>query len=449
MQMNKEHIILNIKEIYEKMESMDELLFSSEEEATSLDLDLQLMYIRLMYDSYLSLKKYVKPAAKVAAKEKNRKDTGEEIAQEEDDNAATLPLLFAEEPEKKSDKPKAGKESSEAKSESDVGNKSESRPDSSEKDTKEVPVAEKTVAAASVAATAAKTASEPEKPAAETAKEPKTPKTVPDKTIDSKPEEPAPKAEETFATKAEEPVSETAKNAAETEEAAAKPKEPAIEMPKEPKTPKTASDKTMESESEKPVPKAEETAPKAAEEEPAIDLSEYESGDEFDMDSIEFELDDEDDSLDTHQKASSNQDDYPNYYPGLNPRAMKGELDDVSAYSNPNATSLGEHFANQFPSLNDQLSQKRGNKALGERMQMEQISDLTKSIDLNLKFLFIKELFKGDATLLTSELQNLNRCQHLEKALAYFEDMKLKYHWKEDNEAVDKLYELILRKYAK
>ena len=167
------------------------------------------------------------------------------------------------------------------------------------------------------------------------------------------------------------------------------------------------------------------------------------------MDAIEFELEDDEDLEDLHSKQSHNQEDYPNYYPGLNPRAMNGELDDTSAYATRGTTSLGEHFANQFPSLNDQLSQKRGEKVFGERLQKEQITDLTKSIDLNVKFLFIKELFKGDASLLTSELQNLNRCQHLENALAYFEDMKLKYHWKEENEAVDKLYELILRKYAK
>ena len=58
--MNKERIVENINELHDKIKILDELLFSEEEEATSLDLDTQLMYMRLMYDSYISLRPMLK-----------------------------------------------------------------------------------------------------------------------------------------------------------------------------------------------------------------------------------------------------------------------------------------------------------------------------------------------------------------------------------------------------
>ena len=419
--MNKENIILKIKALQSKIAELDEKLLSSGEEVSALDLDTQLMYLRMLYDSYLSLRRHVKPAEREAKKAKIRRETvmEEEKSEEVDEDSATLPLLFAEEPE-------TGKENNPVKEpektvQEEVVEQPEPEPESKpepepEPETKEEPVGSETAVL------------EAEKPE-ENSEEESEPK-------EEQPSVIAEKAanEEITVSEAEDLVG---------KEAVAEPEPPAEEeKPIEEDNPQEETTPQEETNQQEDTDRMEEAA---------IDLEAFEPEmPDFDMDAIEFELDDEDDeNEDPHRKSVDNgqSEDYPPYYPGLNPRAMNGELEQGGYYQGH--STLGEHFANRFPSLNDQLSQKRGENALGERMQKEQISDLTKSIDLNLKFLFIKELFKGDATLLTQELGNLNRCQHLEKALAYFDDMKLKYHWKEENEAVNKLYELILRKYAR
>ena len=63
--MNKEHILLNIKELQEKIKELDERLFQDDGPVSALDLDTQLMHLRLLYDSYLALRPEGKKKGKV------------------------------------------------------------------------------------------------------------------------------------------------------------------------------------------------------------------------------------------------------------------------------------------------------------------------------------------------------------------------------------------------
>lgn len=377
--MNKERIFLNIKELQKKINDLDQRLSDPSEPVSALDLDTQLMYLRLMYDSYLSLRPDVRTDEKKRGKSKKEqpqkeKEPEQEPEQEQSEERETsLPLLFAEEeaaPEKKAPAPAQ-----------------EKKEDKPKEITEEKPV------------------ETPEKKAGEKAEKVEKPEEKPEEKTEEKIEE---KAE----VKAEEKPEEK------TEEPAGEPEGDGAELP-----------------------------------EVDFTMLEEESGTaDFDLNSIEFEDEpDGDDADEEPAPKKRDEDPYEPYYPGLNPKAMDGEPETgYPTYSGKQGHTLGEHFAQQFPSLNDQLSLRKGeDRSLAGRKQRDQISDLTKSIDLNLKFTFVRELFNGNAKLLSEELNNLNMCGRLESALSLFEEMKGKYRWKEENEAVQQLYELVLRKFAR
>lgn len=397
--MNKEQVILNIKELQEKILEIDERLFDGDGQFSALDLDTQLMYLRRLYDSYLSLR----PSAPSDGKRKgrNRKETA--LKEEEKPNEAleevetSLPLMFMEE---------------------ESGMKTETAATPADK--------------------------KPANPKGKTAQPEEAPKAAP--------------AEPAMAETPAGPVAKETVKEAETKTAGEK----------ESKEPEAKTKKSPEKAAEAVAPDAQ-TAPAASAAEAAespkgenaaveaeVDLSVLEDipeNPDIDLDAIEF--DEESDMDDTEEEAprAKREEDtaYEPYYPGLNPKAMDGELEmSYPQYAGKSGQTLGEHFTSQYPSLNDQLSQKKGeDQSLGSRKQRNQITDLTKSIDLNLKFTFVRELFNGNAKLLAEELNNLNQCVRLETALSLFEEMKEKYRWKEDNEAFRQLYELILRKYAR
>ncbi|MBO4282956.1 MAG: hypothetical protein J5873_07200, partial [Bacteroidales bacterium] len=79
--MNKEQVILNIKELQDKMADIDERLFASDERVSALDLDTQLMYLRLLYDSYLSLRP--EGAAEGRRKNRSRKEAAPKAEEKE------------------------------------------------------------------------------------------------------------------------------------------------------------------------------------------------------------------------------------------------------------------------------------------------------------------------------------------------------------------------------
>ena len=377
--MNKEHILLNIRELQEQMEALDERLFRDDAPVSALDLDTQLMHLRLLYDSYLALRPEGKKKGKNRREKEIQVPRTEESPEQVEEVETSLPLMFSDEVPAAPEVP-------------------------------EKPSAAETAPAAE-AASVAEEAPETEEPA----------------------EAGIPGKVETLETKVEQPDAE---------------EKPEVKEERE---------EQEEEEKEEKEESFEVEADPAAEETPEIDLDllEEPEGSDFDMDAIEFEDEPEEEADETPaapKKSEAAEEEYAPYYPGLNPKAMDGEPEvGYATYaSEKSSRTLGERFAGQFPSLNDQLSQKRGeDRSLGSRKQKDQIHDLTKSIDLNLKFTFVRELFGGNARLLSEELDRLNQCGRLETALSTFEEMKQRYGWKEDKEAVQQLYELVLRKYAR
>jgi hypothetical protein len=80
------------------------------------------------------------------------------------------------------------------------------------------------------------------------------------------------------------------------------------------------------------------------------------------------------------------------------------------------------------------------------KMKRKPIKDLRTAIGINEKFAFIK-LFGGDATAWTNALQKLNSFSSYWEAEAMLSEFNQKYKWKDDDETLQTLMDLVERRY--
>ena len=164
---------------------------------------------------------------------------------------------------------------------------------------------------------------------------------------------------------------------------------------------------------------------------------------DIDIDAIEFEEEEEDtDTEDNTEKIP-----IPHIGTSGQPRYWGDELDVEPVPAKP--TSIGDQYMSNKPSLNEIVSGFKPDDSIGMKLQHASVSDLMKSIDMNLKFLFVKNLFKGNGSAFTEEINKINSIRKLPDAMKYLEEIKEKYNWDEKSEAYTELYKLVLRKYAR
>jgi hypothetical protein len=114
----------------------------------------------------------------------------------------------------------------------------------------------------------------------------------------------------------------------------------------------------------------------------------------------------------------------------------------------PSAT-VGEQFKSEKPSLNEIVSSYKPDESIASKLQQGNVSDLMKSMDMNQKFMFVKDLFKGNGSAFTEEINKLNGFNKLNEAIPYMESLKTRYKWDSQSEAYSELYRLVLRKFVK
>jgi len=169
---------------------------------------------------------------------------------------------------------------------------------------------------------------------------------------------------------------------------------------------------------------------------------------EIDLDAIEFDedeiLEDEADEKEEQKPVVASHSGIPAGRP-----VYWGDEVDVEEPVAVKPASIGDKFKSDRPSLNEIVSGFKPDESIGMRLQHGNVSDLMKSIDMNNKFLFVKELFKGNGSAFTEEINNINSYSKLDAALRYLDEIKMKYHWDDKSEAYKELYHLILRKHAK
>ncbi len=105
------------------------------------------------------------------------------------------------------------------------------------------------------------------------------------------------------------------------------------------------------------------------------------------------------------------------------------------------AESLGESLGKDVRSMNDTMSKQESD--LASKFQSKPIADIRAAINLGDRFLFIKELFNGNADEFNQTIDTLNNKQSMNDAKAVLS----KYNWEENNETVDYFMSIVQRKY--
>ncbi|MCG3165668.1 MAG: hypothetical protein POELPBGB_01436 [Bacteroidia bacterium] len=92
------------------------------------------------------------------------------------------------------------------------------------------------------------------------------------------------------------------------------------------------------------------------------------------------------------------------------------------------------------------VKEQTSDNSLVAKMKRKPIRDLKTAIGINEKFAFIK-LFGGDATAWSNALQKLNSFSSYWEAEAMLSEFNQKYKWKEDDETLQSLMDLVERRY--
>lgn len=102
--------------------------------------------------------------------------------------------------------------------------------------------------------------------------------------------------------------------------------------------------------------------------------------------------------------------------------------------------------ADRSGSLNDKL--KQANLELSDALQESPVKDLKKAIGINDRFLYIKELFRGDETMYERSIKTINGFSIYPEAEYWIKrELKLKLAWDESNPAVKQFDQLIRRRF--
>ncbi len=108
---------------------------------------------------------------------------------------------------------------------------------------------------------------------------------------------------------------------------------------------------------------------------------------------------------------------------------------------------LNQSIATDIGSLNDRLKQTK--LELSDALQDSPIKDLKKGIGINDRFLFIKELFRGDETMYERSIKTINGFSIFPEAEYWIKrELKLKLGWDDRNETVRQFDQLVRRRFS-
>jgi hypothetical protein len=108
---------------------------------------------------------------------------------------------------------------------------------------------------------------------------------------------------------------------------------------------------------------------------------------------------------------------------------------------------INEMLGIRDASLNDKLKEHR--VEIGHKLTEHPIRDLKKAININDRYVFINELFRGDEVMYERSLKTINSFKIYAEAEYWIErELKVKLGWLENNEAVRHFYQLIKRRFS-
>ncbi len=111
-----------------------------------------------------------------------------------------------------------------------------------------------------------------------------------------------------------------------------------------------------------------------------------------------------------------------------------------AASENGEPKRLGDSFLKE-KSLNDSMA--GGSNKLENKLSNTPVSSLQRAIGINDRYIYIRELFEGDADKFSSAVGELDRLQNIEEAVSYLQQ---NYKWKK-NETSLKFVNLVKRRF--
>ena len=96
--------------------------------------------------------------------------------------------------------------------------------------------------------------------------------------------------------------------------------------------------------------------------------------------------------------------------------------------------------------INETLAQQKTLTDLSSKWQTAPLTSIATGIGLNERFLYIRELFKGDNALYGNAIRHLDDADSLDDALGF---IQRHFSWDEENETAQKFIHLVHRRHAK
>jgi hypothetical protein len=105
------------------------------------------------------------------------------------------------------------------------------------------------------------------------------------------------------------------------------------------------------------------------------------------------------------------------------------------------------NISNDFKSVNE-IHSDSPQTSLADKFGQQPISDLTKEIGINEKYLITESLFSGDSQACSTAIKDLNEFQNMDQASDFLKNtLSKKYNWNPKSNQVKRLINLVERRY--
>ena len=105
------------------------------------------------------------------------------------------------------------------------------------------------------------------------------------------------------------------------------------------------------------------------------------------------------------------------------------------------------NISNNFKSVNE-IHSDSPQTSLADQFGQQPISDLTKEIGINEKYLITESLFSGDSQACSTAIKDLNEFQNMDQASDFLKNtLSKKYNWNPKSNQVKRLINLVERRY--
>jgi hypothetical protein len=126
------------------------------------------------------------------------------------------------------------------------------------------------------------------------------------------------------------------------------------------------------------------------------------------------------------------------------PPTVKNENKNILGNKVQDSTIIADTFSHLPGSLNEQLGSMREDEDVSDILKTQPLTDLSDAIGVNDKFLFIREIFRGNSGSYEQAITKLNNAENIKDAKAIILSYTGKY---EETEASKQLLDLVKRKF--